>query len=300
MLLEHFQGPLEVEYKSKERQRDPVSEADRRAEAFIKEEVARRFPSHGIVGEEGAGEGDEAAEFTWAVDPLDGTTNFVNGLPVFASSIALLERGVPAVAAVFVPWPIPEQGRVLHARRGGGSWEGEARLQVRDGEQPIPNGLIGVPRRFERMFHLGGELRRHPGELRVGGSTVYELAMVSCGVLQYSVHGSPYIWDVAAGVLLVQEAGGAVLTRSRGKRGWHPFEAFALAGNSATPGQKELRRWQAPILVASPQRVRLLGNGLRPRRYRLRRWIRRLRARFRRTPPAPPSAGTEQRGASSG
>ena len=130
ILLEHFQKPLEVEYKSKDKEHDPVTEADRRAETYLKEEIERHLPGHGIVGEEGAGEGTEVTEFTWVIDPLDGTTNFLNGLPAFASSIGLLHQGVPAVAAVYLPWPTAQAGRVLHARRGGGSREGEQVLQV--------------------------------------------------------------------------------------------------------------------------------------------------------------------------
>jgi myo-inositol-1(or 4)-monophosphatase len=279
LLLEYFQKPIDVEYKSKERQRDPVSEADRQAETFIKEQVSKRFPDHGIIGEEGAGEGDEIADCTWVVDPLDGTTNFVNGFPVFASSIAMLDKGVPVVAAIFIPWPSQSRGVVLHAHKGGGSWDGEKKLQVRSGDQIIPNGLVGVPRWFDRMFTLGGFLQPSQGERRVSGSVVYELAMVASGVLQYSVHRSPYIWDVAAGILLVQEAGGGILTRGQRGNDWHSFEAFSFPYQEST--QQDMRLWQAPILAANPERVRLLGGSLTPRRYRIRPLIRRLRAKFR-------------------
>ena len=105
ILLEHFQKALEVEYKSTDKEHDPVTEADRRVEAYLKEKIERYLPSHGIVGEEGTGEGTETTEFTWVIDPLDGTTNFLNGLPIFASSIALLHRGEPIAAAVYLPWP---------------------------------------------------------------------------------------------------------------------------------------------------------------------------------------------------
>ncbi len=280
LLLGYFQKPIDVEYKSRERQRDPVSEADRQAETFIKERVLKRFPNHGIIGEEGAGEGDEIADYTWVVDPLDGTTNFVNGFPIFASSIAMLDKGVPVVAAIFIPWPSQSRGVVLHAHKGGGSWEGEKKLYVRSGDQIIPNGLIGIPRWFDRMFKMGGFLQPYQGERRVSGSVVYELAMVASGVLQYSVHGSPYIWDVAAGILLVQESGGAILTRGQRESNWHSFDAFSFPNNESTSEQQSMRSWQASILAANPGRVHSLGDSLTPKRYRIRPLIRRLRAKF--------------------
>ena len=103
VLLEHFQTPLHVEYKGRRAGSAPVTEADRRVEALLQEELARRFPDHAVVGEEGAGKGSAASSLTWALDPLDGTMNFLNGLPVYASSIGLLEEGRPVVGAVFIP-----------------------------------------------------------------------------------------------------------------------------------------------------------------------------------------------------
>ncbi len=282
ILLEHYQGTLEVEYKDKERERDPVTQADRRAEAYLTEEIQRRFPGHGIVGEEGAGEGTEAAELTWVLDPLDGTTNFLNGLPVFASSIALLQRGAPVVAAVFLPWPGAQGGRVLHAHRGGGSFDGQRPLRVFRAERPLSGRLVSVPAGLGWAFRLRRPLRDRPGEPRVGGSIAYELALVADGVYQYGLFGAPHAWDVAAGILLVQEAGGAVLTRRRGRRGWQPFATFAATEGSPPLGQKELREWQAPLLAGDAALTQFVADHLQPRRRPWLRLLRRLRGLFHR------------------
>ena len=280
ILLEHFQKPLEVEYKSKDKEHDPVTEADRRAETYLKEEIERHLPGHGIVGEEGAGEGTEVTEFTWVIDPLDGTTNFLNGLPAFASSIGLLHQGVPAVAAVYLPWPTAQAGRVLHARRGGGSREGEQVLQVTRAERPTPGRLVSVPGGLGGGFRLGRQLQRRLGEPRVGGSLAYELALVATGVYTYGIFGAPRAWDVAAGILLVQEAGGCVLTRVPGQRGWQPFTTFTTPGSTVPPGQKELRNWRAPLIAGDAPLARYVAEQLRPRRYRLARLLRRFSALF--------------------
>ena len=105
LLMERFQRPMAIEYKDKEGWRDPVTEADRTAETFLSNELSARFPEHGFVGEEGEGRAAGEGGLTWVVDPLDGTTNFANGLPSFCCSIGLLEHGEPVVGAIFLPWP---------------------------------------------------------------------------------------------------------------------------------------------------------------------------------------------------
>ncbi|MBI4575244.1 MAG: inositol monophosphatase, partial [Planctomycetes bacterium] len=108
-------------YRLKAR-RNLVTEADTASERLIAARIRAAWPDHGLLGEEGTRH-PGGGRWTWVVDPLDGTTNFLNGLPLFAVSIALLEEGVPVVGAVFVPWPRASRGRVLHARKGGGAWD---------------------------------------------------------------------------------------------------------------------------------------------------------------------------------
>ena len=158
LLMERFQRPMAIEYKDKEGWRDPVTEADRTAETFLSNELAARFPEHGFVGEEGEGRAAGEGGLTWVVDPLDGTTNFANGLPSFCCSIGLLEHGEPVVGAIFLPWPDTPGGRVFHARRGGGAWEGEDRLQVAPGDKPVAGRVTVrggfIPGRFRPSKEL--------------------------------------------------------------------------------------------------------------------------------------------------
>ena len=133
ILSGHFEAPLQVDYKD-EAESDPVTAADKETQRFLTDRILQAFPDHAVLGEEDdedAG-GDTSSfprkrestpgaplpDFAWALDPLDGTKNFVAGLPVYASSIGVLHRGVPVVGAVYVPWPGCE-GRVVHARSGG-------------------------------------------------------------------------------------------------------------------------------------------------------------------------------------
>ena len=262
VLLECFQTPLHVEYKGKRVGSAPVTEVDRRVEELLHEELARRFPGHAVVGEEGAGQGSAAAALTWVLDPLDGTTNFFNGLPVYASSIALLEDGKPVVGAVFLPWPGQIHGRVLHARRGGGAWEGDVPLRVAPGESPIPGRAVVLPRSATGRYQPEGALRRTPGERRSLYSTAYEIALAADGSYQYALFPTPHIWDVAAGMVLVREAGGQVLTLDRGCSDWRPFTAVESDDGAGPPGQEALRAWVEPILVGNPDMVRYVSTQL--------------------------------------
>ena len=116
----HFGRQISVEYKD-EHQRDPVTAVDKAVQEYLIKEIAARFPDHGILGEEDADDSESPApDFLRVLDPLDGTTNFINGLPVYACSVGLLYRGRPLAGALYVPWPKPGGGFILHCRKGGG------------------------------------------------------------------------------------------------------------------------------------------------------------------------------------
>ena len=125
LLLDYFDRPLAIDYKSANN-RNPVTEADHAADDFLRTEIAKRFPEHGIVTEETESDDDDPREVTWVVDPLDGTTNFLHGMPVFASMVAALERGRPVAAAIYTPRIGGAEGRVLHGRSGAAPARTEA------------------------------------------------------------------------------------------------------------------------------------------------------------------------------
>ena len=262
ILLEHFEQPLEVNYKGKNKGDDPVTDADREAEEYIQKQLSKQFPTHSIVGEEGAGTGNPPAKFTWVIDPLDGTTNFFNNLPSFACSIALLQEGTPIVSSIFIPWPGSEIGRVFHASLNGGAWENGKPLSVAPGTRPVAGRVVVLPRFTGYRFSTGNSLKETPGERRSVGSIVYELALIANGTYQYGLFSSPKSWDVAAGILLVKEAGGLILSRTNNKEGWYEFSAFQPSPGEHMPGQKCLRDWSAPILAGNPAMARFVGDQI--------------------------------------
>lgn len=264
VLRERFaagRAPEPVEFKDKQ-QRDPVTKTDRAVEEIVRRELRARFPDHGILGEEGTGEA-VSSELLWVLDPIDGTANFAGRLPFFGISLALLRNGVPIVGCLWVPfWPTAAGG-ILRASLGRG-----ARLEgqpLRLDAGPFrPSGPVAVPPGLHGMFQVKGDLAKRFGEARNLGSMVAELAMVATGGFQYAVFGAPRLWDVAAGVLIVQEAGGSALTWEGGR--WRPVERFRVPRTRPGGKPKTLRDWMQPVLVAGPGAVRHVGSGLRPRR----------------------------------
>jgi myo-inositol-1(or 4)-monophosphatase len=273
ILSEQFGRQLSIEYKDKN-QLDPVTSADKATQEYLVKEITHRFPSHGILGEEGSDETDPpgpAPDFLWVLDPLDGTTNFLNGLPVYASSIGILHRGRPVAGALYIPWPSPGGGFVLHCRRGGGSrytlLEGgpSEPTAVYASEKPVGNRLIGLPGFFVQTTRFGKPVGRNPGELRTTGSIAYELAMTACGVMQYAVIGAPRMWDMLAGAIAVQEAGGTVMTRLNKEKQWHPMDSLVPTWDEKAPTLKELRQWVAPLVAGNQQVAPLVAHNMKRR-----------------------------------
>ena len=273
ILSGQFGRQLSIEYKDKN-QLDPVTSADKATQEYLVGEITRQFPSHGILGEEGSAETDPAGpapDFLWVLDPLDGTTNFLNGLPVYASSIGVLYRGRPLAGALYIPWPSPTGGFVLHCRKGGGCFATRSigadaePVSVYESEKPVGNRLIGLPGFFVQTTRFGKPVGQHPGELRTTGSIAYELAMTACGVMQYAIFGAPRMWDMLAGALAVQEAKGTVMTRLSGEKRWRPMDSLAPSWEEKPPTLQELRRWTAPLVAGNRQVAPLIAHNMRPR-----------------------------------
>ena len=292
MLLERFGTLLEVEFKGKD-ERSPVTEADRDAEAMLRSAIAQDFPDHSILGEEGEDLVQHESPFTWVLDPLDGTTNFINRLPLWAVSVGVLHEGVPVAAAIFTATSHRGGPGVYSARRGGGARLAGEPLTLPLQEKPRTSRLSGQPGHFARFARgLGEPFRRNQGEPRVLGSIAVELAFAAAGTLQYAIFGPPRIWDVAAGVLLVEEAGGLVMVGVPDRWSWMPLHRFIAPPprrpDDAMVGVAGLRRWSSGLVAGSPQVVGFVTANMPNRRVSF--WLRlarRLLRLLRRPRPAP-------------
>ncbi len=210
VLMEHFRSStLEVARKSTDR--DLVSTADFASEALLLAAIAETYPEDGILTEEGGALGE--GKKLWCLDPLDGTVNFVQGLPLFAVSVARLQDGVPDVAVVH----LPVLQETWTACRGGGCFRNGQAVQISE-KASLAESVLATGFPYRRQFLADnnlenfGRLFLHVRGLRRSGSAAIDLAWTAGGRLDafWELHLSP--WDVAAGGLLVSEAGGVVDT----------------------------------------------------------------------------------------
>ena len=229
--------------------RDPVSEVDQKVEVLIRARLSERFPSHDILGEEMIDRPGRDSDVVWAIDPVDGTSNFVNGFPLFSASIGVLYRGEPMVGALWCSTSHTLRSGVYHARAGSA---------LRFDSQPV----IRVP---NPMVHrrLGGDpsasTRGLPWDIRKTGSAAIECAFVAAGLLQVTRFDQPNIWDVAGGIALAQAAGRRVVVRE-GKN-WQPFTGFGQPDAAGTDPagepkpHKVLRDWRRSLVLGEEDAI---------------------------------------------
>ena len=283
MLERHFGGSLKIEYKDKGGT-DPVTQVDKEVQRYLQEAILDRFPDHGVLGEESEADDRPASEIMWVLDPLDGTKNYIGGLPVYASSIGVMHRARPIAGALYVPWRSEGSGVVLHARAGGGAYtEGEP-LSVADLPEASGNALVTLPGPWMSMLRFAGPMRGRVGEVRTTGSIAYELAMTAKGVFQYMITLTPNLWDIAAGAAIVSEAGGTVMLGRRpagplsmgAAIRWTPVGSLVPGWRDGETTLADLRRWSMPMAFGAPGPVRDATSHVRLRSRWWRRTARRL------------------------
>lgn len=207
LLMDHFARAVTIEYK---RDVDLVTAADRASEKLIVERLRALWPEHGIVGEEGT-RSDPGADYRWYVDPLDGTTNFAHGYPVFCVSIALVHKGEELVAGVLYD---PTRDEMFSAERGEGATLNGKAIHVsktaRLAESILGTGFPSHKRHQNPNIHFYHQITLRSHGVRRAGSAALDLANVACGRYDGFWEFNLNPWDTAAGVLLVREAGGLV------------------------------------------------------------------------------------------
>jgi myo-inositol-1(or 4)-monophosphatase len=222
-----------------------VSAADRRAEETLKEELLKARPGYGFLGEEGGRHDGADSTHTWIVDPLDGTTNFLHGLPHFAISIALEREG--AIVAGLVYNPITDE--MFTAERGKGAFVNDSRIRVA-ARRNLKDAIVGcdLPHRGRveqevSYKELAAVQSEQVAALRHYGAAALDLAFVAAGRLDLYWEHNLHPWDVAAGMILVREAGGYVTDAEGGE------DIFATGGIVA--GNEILHRELLRVLKAA-------------------------------------------------
>jgi fructose-1,6-bisphosphatase/inositol monophosphatase family enzyme len=222
--------------------RSLVTAADEEIETLLRRRIEDAFPEHGIIGEEqGISPGD--AEYCWAIDPIDGTSSFVQGLPIWGISIGLLRRDQPVLGCFFMPL----LGEWYEVDLDGPATFNGTPITVASGDLLHPDAWIGIPSNSHRRYTID-----FPGKTRSLGSMAAYLCYVARGTAIGALIGRPKIWDVAAGLAILFRAGGTIQQIGTGA---DLNLAEMLAG----------RLPERPLIAGSPAALDLLRHRIRRR-----------------------------------
>jgi myo-inositol-1(or 4)-monophosphatase len=223
---------------------DPVSEVDHHVETVIRARLAERFPDHEVLGEELDAPSSGTADYLWAIDPIDGTANFVNGFPLFAASIGVLHRGRPVVGAIWCASTHALRPGVYHACRQGPLHFEEEELRLHP-NPAVRRRLAGEPQAVDSQAL--------PWDVRKTGSAAIECAFVAAGLLRVARFERPNVWDVAGGLVLALASGRAI--RVETTAGWAAFDRFEV------PPGAPLRSWRRSLVLGERGAVELRLQG---------------------------------------
>lgn len=213
---------------SEKKKNDFVTDADRGSEERIVSRILESFPGDNFLGEEGGARGTDSQARTWIIDPIDGTSNFIAGFPFWSVSVAARE-GTEMVAGVV--WD-PLREELYTAERGSGAFRNESPVRV-TGREGLEGAFLatGFPFRsrdsIDLYLSIFREVFLHARAIRRAGSAALDLAMVAAGVFDGFFEFRLSIWDVAAGALLIEEAGGKLTDFSGGTRFWERGNVIA-------------------------------------------------------------------------
>ena len=208
---------------------DLVTEVDLEVERMFRAMVAERFPDHDVLAEELGGDA-RGASHRWVFDPLDGTTNFAHGVPIFCASLALEVDGRAAIAAVYDP----NRRELFTAEAGVGSWLNGRRLRVSTNASVIESMMVtGFPytvhQQADEFLEVFGKVLKHARAIRRLGSAAIDICWVAAGRMDGFWEASLKPWDTRAAALILEEAGGRVTGMSGGE--WVPDDGHILATN---------------------------------------------------------------------
>jgi myo-inositol-1(or 4)-monophosphatase len=206
LLMEYFRRRVKIEYKG---DADLVTEADRASEKLILERIRAHWPSHEVIGEEGA-RVETGGDYRWYVDPLDGTTNFAHGYPVFCVSLGLAFRGKRKAAVLYDP----TRDELFVAELGKGAFLNGQKIEVSKtdklAQSLVATGFPSHKRHKNPNIYFYHQLTLRSHGVRRAGSAALDLANVACGRFDGFWEFNLNAWDTAAGILIVEEAGGKV------------------------------------------------------------------------------------------
>ena len=228
ILMKYYGKPLNIEYKSKA---NPVSQADKNAQKKIVSIIKEAFPMHSFLAEEEGLADNAESDFCWIIDPLDGTINFIHGLPIFCVSIGLRYKKEMISGVIYAPY-IKE---LFVAEKGKGAYFNgrkmkPSKIEQEEGSLAVTGFPYGIRDGYERVFKNFKDFTLRSQAVRRIGSAALDMAYTACGRFDFFWEEGISAWDIAAGIIIAKEAGCAV-SDYQGENNYFDNQSIVVSGN---------------------------------------------------------------------
>ncbi|MBC78567.1 MAG: hypothetical protein CL745_03065 [Chloroflexi bacterium] len=241
---------------------NPVTQIDLNSQNLIVNKIKSSFPNHAILGEEGEEEKKVKSNFLWIIDPIDGTKNFINQIPFFCVSIAIMYKDEIIGGAVGLPW---DKNSVIYAFKGKGitsnfSQKNTQKLQG----YPVPGILSFAPTYFNLSYVIKNEFYKKSGELRNLGSAAAEIALVANGNAQLALSGYAFCWDFAAAWILIKESKKSIFFGNMNKNIWQDINPWKKYFANGFYDLEKLKKWRGKFFASNKEIETFILKNTKP------------------------------------
>ncbi|MEC7837244.1 MAG: inositol monophosphatase family protein [Chloroflexota bacterium] len=241
---------------------NPVTQIDLDSQNLIINNINKKFPNHEILGEEGKEEKIVKSDFLWIIDPIDGTKNFINQIPFFCVSIAIVYKGEIIGGAVGLPW---EKNSIIYAMKNEGISSNFSQKNYQDLKKyPVAGILSFAPTYFNLSYIVKNQFYKNSGELRNLGSAAAEMALVANGNAQLALSGYAFCWDFAAAWILIKESKKSIFYGNMKKNIWEDINPWKKYYDDGYYNLELLKKWRGKFFASNKEIQGFILKNIKP------------------------------------
>ncbi len=241
---------------------NPVTQIDLDSQNLIINNINKKFPNHEILGEEGKEEKIVKSDFLWIIDPIDGTKNFINQIPFFCVSIAIVYKGEIIGGAVGLPW---EKNSIIYAMKNEGISSNFSQKNYQDLKKyPVAGILSFAPTYFNLSYIVKNQFYKNSGELRNLGSAAAEMALVANGNAQLALSGYAFCWDFAAAWILIKESKKSIFYGNMKKNIWEDINPWKKYYDDGYYNLELLKKWRGKFFASNKEIQDFILKNIKP------------------------------------
>ena len=241
---------------------NPVTQIDLNSQDLIIKKIKTQFPNHEILGEEGKQDKIVKSDFLWVIDPIDGTKNFINQIPFFCVSIAIMYKGEIIGGAVGLPW---EETSIIYAMKNEGINSNFSQKNSQElKNHPVPGILSFAPTYFNLSYVVKNKFYKNSGELRNFGSAAAEIALVANGNAQLALSGYAFCWDFAAAWILIKESKKSIFYGNMEKNIWEDTNPWRKYYKDGSYNLETLKKWRGKFFASNKEIEAFILKNIKP------------------------------------